>query len=381
MNRGGSRETDELRILFIARAFPPTVGGMENFAYQLSRNLRHYALVTPLINYRGKKALPFFLSYALGAATYLARRQRIDVVHLADALLAPLGAALKHTTGASVTASVCGLDVTYANRGYQQVIRRSLPRLDALMPISAATEAEVRARTTGDTRIATIPLGIDPPTLPSSGATREFAAMAGTDENQPVLLTVGRLVERKGVAWFTGNVLPRLQKHAIYVVVGTGPARETIIDAARAAGVEDRIRLLGHVDDGILSAAYARADVFVMPNVPVVGDMEGFGLVALEAAASGLPVVASRLEGITDALQDGRNASLVRALDAQAFAERISGLLDQPKQDRRAVGLGAAEYTVARFDWSVTARRYAEVMRLVVAQRGGTAEQVQPLSE
>ena len=60
--------------------------------------------------------------------------------------------------------------------------------------------------------------------------------------------------------------------------------------------------MIGEVSDDMLAAAYRSADVMVMPNIPVRGDMEGFGLVALEAAAAGLPVVASRIEGITDAI-------------------------------------------------------------------------------
>ena len=155
----GSRR---LRILFIARAFPPTVGGMENLALQLSEHLRRHADVTMLINRRGKKALPFFLPYATLAAIKAVRQKRIDVVHVADALLAPVGAAVKLATGVTVTSSVCGLDVTYANRAYQTVVPRALRRLDMTMPISTATMTALRDRAGSSPRAQVIPLGVNP---------------------------------------------------------------------------------------------------------------------------------------------------------------------------------------------------------------------------
>ncbi len=363
-----------LRVLFIARAFPPTVGGMENFAYQLSAHLSDHADVRLLINHRGKKALPVFLPYALASAIRTVRRDSIDVVHLADALLAPLGAALKLTTDVAVTASVCGLDITYANPAYQALVPRALARLDVTMPISGATMAAMRRRTGSARPSQIIPLGVNPLPAPQRDASQEFERLAALPPRQPMLLTVGRLVERKGVAWFARHVLPALPEQCAYVVIGEGPQREMIARAAREAGVAARVHLLGRVSDALLAAAYARADVFVMPNVPVAGDMEGFGLVALEAAASGLPVVASRLEGITEALQDGRNGTLVEPLDAPAYGTVLSDMLSLPAAERRARGAAAAAYTTERYGWDATALCYIDAMCSVL--RNGSDDDV-----
>lgn len=357
---------DRPRILLIARAYPPTVGGMENFAHQLNVHLPLYAQVTSLINHRGKKALPVFLPWVLAAATVRVRRERIDVVHLADALLAPVGAALKLTTGVPVTASVCGLDVTYGNRAYQAAIPAALRRLDMTMPISAATMSAMRERTGASPPARVIPLGVNamPPETPAAAA--RLRGLLAVANDRPVLLTVGRLVPRKGVAWFVSNVLPSLPAHVIYAVVGQGPERAAILRTAAVAGVADRLRLLGRVDAELLAAAYARADVFVMPNVPINRDMEGFGLVALEAAASGVPVVAAELEGITDALQDGGNAVLVPASVANGYVRELSRLIDMPVGGRRAIGAAFAAYTRERYGWDRTARLYVEVMGSVL---------------
>jgi phosphatidylinositol alpha-1,6-mannosyltransferase len=363
----------ELRILFIARAFPPTVGGMENLALHLSTQLGAHAHVETLINRHGKKALPVFLPAALATSVARIRSRRFDAVHLADALLAPLGAALKSVTDLPVTATVCGLDVTYPNRGYQQLVPRALRRLDHAMPISAATQAAMHARTGATPESTVIPLGVNALPRADEQAIAEFKRVARIGEHERVIVTVGRLIERKGAAWFAGTVMPRLPADTVYVVVGQGPMRSHIEAAAWASGTTERVRLLGRLSDRMLAAAYARADVFAMSNVPVAGDMEGFGLVALEASASGVPVVASRLEGITEAVQDRGNGTLVDPLDVMAFSQAITGILEMPRDQARALGEAGARFTLGRYGWHETARRYARVIEDVVATRAGPA--------
>ena len=350
------------RIVFIARAFPPTVGGMENLALQLSTHMQDLADVTPIINRRGKAALPAFVPYAAIAGVRAVRRHDADAVHLADALLAPVGAAIKAATGVPVTASICGLDVTYPSRVYQALIPRALRRLDLVMPISAATETAMRNRTGVRPPSRVIPLGVNPLPTPDGCAYDQLDQLMAVPPGSRVVLTVGRLIERKGAAWFAEQVLPLLGPDAVYVLIGDGPHRDAIMAAATAAGVAARLRLLGRLPDNLLAAAYQRADIFVMPNVPVPDDFEGFGLVALEASASGLPVVASALEGITEAIQQERNGILVRPLDASAFAREISRLLGLSSERRREVGSTFARHTDSHYGWRQTSRRYVEAI-------------------
>jgi glycosyltransferase involved in cell wall biosynthesis len=365
----------EPRILFIARAFPPTVGGMENLALRLSGAMSARTHVATLINHRGKKALPAFLPYAFGAAVRIARAEGIDAIHLADALLAPLGVMLKRATGLPVTASVCGLDVTYPNRFYQALVPRALAQLDMTMPISRATADELHARAGAGTPSTVIPLGINPLPLPAEGDVRAFRDLADLRDQERVLLTVGRLIRRKGAAWFARNVLPLLPDDAVYVIAGEGPEREAIEVAAYSAGVSHRVRLLGRIDDALLAAAYAGADVFVMPNIAVAGDIEGFGLVAIEASAAGLPVVASQIQGIAEALSHERNALLVPAGDAESYAATIAQLMRLPVVQLRELGADFGRFTRKRYSWDQTARRYIELISDVVAAKTGAVPQ------
>lgn len=359
------------RVLYIARAFPPTVGGMENLAYQLTQHLPRYVELETIINRRGKRALPGFLPYAFASALRRVRRGDIDAVLLADALLAPVGAALRRATNVPVAASICGLDVTWPNRAYQTVVPRALRGLDLALPISAATRAALHARTGSSPQSTVVPLGVNALPEPRPHDMEAFRRIVGGNESTRMVLTVGRLVERKGARWFVANVMQSLPPEVIYVCVGEGPERGAIVQAASDAGVSGRLRMAGRVPDGVLAAAYACADLFVMPNVPVAGDMEGFGLVALEASAHGLPVVASRIEGITEAVQHDRNGVLVPTLDAAAHAREIKRLLELPRERLRALGTDYAHFTTETYGWDATARRYAaELERMIDSARG-----------
>jgi glycosyltransferase involved in cell wall biosynthesis len=152
----------------------------------------------------------------------------------------------------------------------------------------------------------------------------------GLPADAQLLVTLGRLVRRKGARWFVSEVMPSLSPNAFLLIAGTGPEETATRDATRKAGLESRVRLLGAVDDEMRALLFAGCDLFVMPNLPVPNDTEGFGLVAIEASNSGALVVASRLEGIIDAVTDGATGYLVEPLAADAWVARVASLLGDP---------------------------------------------------
>ena len=355
------------RILFIARSFPPGRGGMENFAYWLADSMGKQAEVFVIANRGGRWFLPTFLPYALSRSLFLVRSKRIQAVHLADGLLAPLGYLLSKASGVSVTCSVHGLDLTYENRLYQALVLRALSRMNGLVANSAATKEVVGRRIDVSMPTHVVSPGVNRSPKPDRELLGKFAHAAGLYGKKRVILSVGRLVERKGVAWFVEHVLPRLPEDVLYVVIGEGRQRSTINVAASFSCVASRVRMIGEVSDDILAAAYRSADVMVMPNIPVRGDMEGFGLVALEAAAAGLPVVASRIEGITDAIQNGRNGILVEAGDVEEYSRALMRLLAMPGRDLVSLGETYARYTLENYSWVSTAERYLEIISRTIA--------------
>jgi glycosyltransferase involved in cell wall biosynthesis len=250
-----------------------------------------------------------------------------------------------------------GLDLLFPNRPYQLYLKRFL-EADAYVANSAATRRIALAR------------GLEPVGVITIGVSKEFFALerdhgadaevAAARKGRLVLLTTGRLIPRKGAAWFVANVLPRLD--VLYVVVGGGRDYERIEQAAVDAGVTDKLLLVWEPDDERLHRLFSAADVFVMPNIPIPNDVEGFGIVSLEAAAAGLPVVASRLEGIPDAVADGQSGILVEPANADAYVAAIEKLKADPAA-RIAFGENARRYVRARNDWREVIAAYTRLFR------------------
>ena len=148
----------------------------------------------------------------------------------------------------------------------------------------------------------------------------------------PTLITVGRLVSRKGI----DTVLQALSHlrtqfpYLRYEIVGDGPERERLQNLTSTLGLNDVVTFLGKLSDAEMLAAYGRAHIFVMPAREENASMEGFGIVYLEASACGLPVVAGRSGGVLEAVREGITGILVEPNQPEALADALQTLLNNP---------------------------------------------------
>jgi len=173
-------------------------------------------------------------------------------------------------------------------------------------------------------------------------------------KEKTVLVTVGRLVKRKGVAWFVEHVMPHLDASYCYLVAGNGPDYTSIKTLVERYGLGDRVCLLGRISDEEKKVVYNASDIFIMPNITVAGDIEGFGIVMIEAGSCGLPVIASNIQGLKDAVIDGKTGYLVEEGDSKQFLDKISNM-DLKKE--------AIRFLVhSTFDWDKIGRRYRHVL-------------------
>jgi phosphatidyl-myo-inositol dimannoside synthase len=175
------------------------------------------------------------------------------------------------------------------------------------------------------------------------------------------------LVKRKGVAWFVNNVMPDLvaaNDKIVLVVSGDGPEKSTIEEAVKLHGLKKHVYLLGRTSHDMLKNLYNGSDVFVMPNIKVEGDREGFGRVLLEAALCQLPVVATGIEGIVDAVIGGKNGILVQEKDIKTYVVKLTTLLNDASLAQKT-GKAARQYTLKNFDWDNISDKYiAEYRKL-----------------
>jgi glycosyltransferase involved in cell wall biosynthesis len=173
-------------------------------------------------------------------------------------------------------------------------------------------------------------------------------------QSRSVLVTVGRLVRRKGVAWFVRNVMPELDAKFSYLIVGDGPDREHIQELVKNHGLQHRVFLLGKLSDENRNIIFNAADIFIMPNITIPADVEGFGIVAIEAGSCGLPVIASNIQGIRDAVIDGKTGILVEEQNVEAFLDAINNIGLDRDTIRATV--------ISTFDWSRIYRQYHAVL-------------------
>lgn len=200
-------------------------------------------------------------------------------------------------------------------------------------------------------------------TPPVTGSERVPTKVPGTF----VCLAVGRQIPRKGFAWFVDAVMPLLPEHVHLWLVGSGPQASEIRRAIEKRDLQHRVFPLGLLEDGDLSSVYRLADLFVMPNLRINRDMEGFGIVMLEAGLHGLYCLASRIEGITDVISDA-NGTLLPARDAEAFAQGIQAQLALTGQQRQQQSERAAAWVGQCFGWSNLLPRYRAAIEQVRRQ-------------
>ncbi len=322
------------------------MGGMETYSKELSDALKTYVKVeTVVLPGHADGSVPGaweLLSFGFRTAfKLLFGRKSATITHVADMASWPLAmcARIRNPGGRQVL-SAHGTDVSYPLRGgfkgrlYGSYLRVGAKLLGSptIVANSAATAEAVRGYGFGDTVV--VPLAA------------KVTAREGTSPRRS-LLFCGRLIKLKGCAWFINEVLPLLPKTITLDVAGTA------WDEVEASALNDpRVNYLGRLDQNTLWNSCAGALCVVVPNIDVPsGEFEGFGLVALEAAAAGGLVLASRQSGLKDAVIDGETGFLLPPGNAEAWAEKIREVLNWSEERRGSFVVNATEVCARRFTW------------------------------
>jgi phosphatidyl-myo-inositol alpha-mannosyltransferase len=311
--------------------------------------------------------VPFNGSVAPIALVPTARRRTIraladlrpDVIHVHEPLVPWVGLAASSSAAAPVVGTFhAWSDASRAYRLARPVGRRVLGRLAAAIAVSdAAAGYHAAALGVAEQRFRIVPNGVDVARFDGAEPLEGLH-----DPDRPTLLFVGRLEQRKGleplIRAFT--LLKAARPELRLLVVGDGPERERC-QSLLPARLRADVVFLGRVGQADLPGCYAAADVYVSPAL----GGESFGIVLLEAMATGRALVASDLPGYRSVVRDGLQGSLVPPNDPPALAAAIGTLLDNPSL--RAAMAREGRRTVAAYDWTVIAATlrsvYASVRR------------------
>ncbi|HEX7354527.1 MAG TPA: glycosyltransferase family 4 protein [Mycobacteriales bacterium] len=370
------------RTLVVTNDYPPRPGGIQSFVHELSARQPAGSLVVfasdwrgsaafdaaqphPVVRYRSGLMLP--TPDVARQAAAIARAEGCDTVWYGAA--APLGLltpALRRRAGVRhAVASTHGHEVGWALLpGARQVLGQVGRRSDVVTYLGAYTRRRLAPALGSRPRLVRLPSGVD---------TAAFRPGAGGDElrrryglaDRPVVVCVSRLVARKGQDVLV-RALPQIRRtapDAALLIVGGGPYRPVIERLVREAGLERHVVLTGSVPSAELPAHYDAGDVFAMPcRTRRRGlEVEGLGIVFLEASATGLPVVAGDSGGAPDAVQPGETGEVVGGRDVEAVAAAVAGYLADPER-ARATGERGRRWMQQRWRWEVAAARLGAIL-------------------
>jgi phosphatidylinositol alpha-1,6-mannosyltransferase len=303
--------------------------------------------------------LPLFLISQFTMVLRLCSRRDVDAIHAHWIVPQGFGAAMLrviHRRCPPILITSHGGDL-YALRGrlLERLKRWILSKADAITVVSTAMLDYCKENEFAPGKITVRSMGVDLQNTFTPG---------DEDVSREGLVFVGRLVEKKGVAYLVEAISLLAEKHrdVRLTVVGDGPLRESLVELAMQLGVNDRIRFAGSVHNEELPDLLRGSAIAVMPSVVAAsGDQEGLGLVAVEAMGCGCAVVASDLPAVRDTVIDGETGLMAKPADATDLARKIARLLEDDEL-RCQLAESGRRHALNKFTWPAVGDSYAEII-------------------
>jgi len=317
------------------------VGGMENLMFSLYDHLRRENRVMVIAPFAPafeedleicRPSIPgfvFFCIYSVMKGLHICLTRKPRVVLGGSLVVAPIQYMMKLFCSVRSFAYAHGLDVIYPNPLYQWLLRSCVPMLTGVVCNSSNTRHLMQQK------FPKILLRVIPPGVEVDRYSRPTIPCV----DGRYLLFVGRLTERKGIIPFIRNCFVKIAeefKDLKFLIVGSDPKdamahqsgyTKRIIACMREEGLDNEVVLMGSVPEESLISLYQHCEALVLPVISVEGDIEGFGIVAIEASAAGRPVVAFDEGGIRDAVLHGETGLLVPAGDYEAMTEALMSII------------------------------------------------------
>lgn len=366
-----------MRTLLITNDFPPRPGGIQRFVHHLAVRLPPGELAVyssdwqgssafdaeqpfPVIREKTKVLLP--TSRVARRAAQIARSERCDRVWFGAA--APLGLMARRLDMARAVALTHGHEVGWAALPMARTaLRRIAAGCDVITYLTSYQRERLEPVVGSLTSLQRLTPGVDVDTYHPEvgGSVRAELGLA----DRPVIVCVSRMVPRKGQDTLV-KALPLVRRaipDAALLLVSGGPYKTAVQRLARELDVDKHVVFTGSVPWSQLPAHYTAGDVFAMPcrtrNRGL--DVEGLGIVYLEASACGLPVIAGDSGGAPDAVRDGETGYVVPGRDVRRLADRLITLLEDKALAQR-MGTAGREWVEAEWGWDRQAARLDDLL-------------------
>ena len=375
------------RVLLVTNDFPPRRGGIQSYLADLVTRLAaagEHTLTVYAPQWKdadafdartaGYRVVRHPGTLMLPVPTVDSRMRRLIAEHDIDTVwfgaaapLALLAPRARQAGARRVLASTHGHEVGWSMLpGARSVLRRIGDDCDVVTYVSRYTRGRFASAFGPRAALEHLPPGVDTERFRPDPASREEMRTRLRLGERPTVLCLSRLVPRKGQDMLI-RALPAIRQRvdgAALVIVGGGPYLDTLRGLAQRSGVTDHVTFTGGVPVAELPAYHAMADVFAMPcRTRGAGlDIEGLGIVFLEASATGVPVVAGSSGGAPETVQHNKTGMVVDGTSVQQITDTVSQLLADPD---RAAEMGAAgrEWVTAQWRSDDLAGRLSDLIR------------------
>lgn len=388
-----------MKILLLSWNYPPAIGGIEAVVKYLFAGLKKKSpdveLVTsyaspeaiarlnagdesePGVHRCPKPGLKSYVIYAWTQGRRCCRAFGPEVILCGSIPTAPAAYLLSRSFKVPFGVLMHGSDIMKTGWVYQRVVRFLIKRADFLTSNSENTKRLLVEAGVPADRITVVYPGVESSEfaeVPTVGAEELLPELKG----RKVMVSVGRLIRRKGILEFVRDGMPKVRDELpeiLYLIVGDDATqslshherlRDKILSAVHANELEGHVKLLGKISDADLKRLMFECDLFLLPGLDLPGDVEGFGIVFCEAALGGMPSVATRAGGMVEAVVDGATGLLATPGDSEDVAEKILTLM-QDDALRAQYGEAAKRRAKEEFDWSVIVDQYWDVMAKSIA--------------
>jgi phosphatidylinositol alpha-1,6-mannosyltransferase len=330
--RVATRSSD--RVVVLTKKVP---GWKEFDAKESTPSFRIVRRFEPIPNYKPRQLPKGFLTLFEGLR--LLATERPDIIHAGDLFPPGLSAlAIKKMLGVPYVVYCHGEEITQIDfRRHQPKVRNQIYRqADGIVAASSFAQQNLLRIGISPDRVRQITPGVDCERFQPLPKNAELVRQYGL-EGKRVLLTVARLVKRKGHAIVLDAVakLAPKMRDLRYLIVGEGPEREQLERQCGALGIAENVIFAGHTPDELLVDFYNLCDAFIMINRESRGDVEGFGMVFLEANAAGRPVIGGHSGGAAQAVVQGVTGLLVNPDSPEEAAAAIEQLMKDEAMRRR----------------------------------------------
>ncbi|MBW0270988.1 alpha-(1-2)-phosphatidylinositol mannosyltransferase [Nocardia sp. MH4] len=373
------------RTLLVTNDFPPRPGGIQSYLHALAEQLPPDDLVVYAPRWRGDSHEKFDAAQkfrvvrhpttlmlptpgVIKRAGKLLREHDCDTVWFgAAAPLAAMAPMLRRAGAERILASTHGHEVGWSMLpGARQVLRSIGENTDVVTYVSKYTRGRFASAFGPRAALEYLPPGVDPAEFrPDPGARAELRARYGLGD-RPTVLCLSRLVPRKGQDMLIvamSEIRERVDG-AVLVIAGGGPYEIRLRGLAEALGVSDSVVFTGRVPSGELAAHHTIADVFAMPcRTRGAGlDVEGLGIVYLEASATGVPVVAGSSGGAPETVREGETGLVVHGRSAEQISDALVELLTD-RDKAAAMGAAGRAWVEQNWHWGRQGARLRELLR------------------